>query len=716
MNPLNILSRLLMRVVVLCAVFSLMFGPGSLVLAQPSDMDQELKPQGYQPKDLKNNEEIHMLRGDLEAIKVYSLARIAVTNPEIADIANADSNQVLLLGKRAGQTTLIIWDEYGKRSVIVRVFDEDLNMVEKRVNQMLNNFGITSVRVEKSELEGKIVLTGRVPPEKKAEFGKAVEPFGSSVLNLVKIEPVEDLVQIDVQIAELNTSITKNLGIDWTTTDGGSGLLYTERDFNTSVMQDIFKVGPLSRSTLIMATVNTLIREGKGRVLSKPKLLVVNGKEASFQVGGEIPISTLNTTSGGNVTQNITFKDYGIQMTVTPTIKEGNKVSVVVNVEVSEPDASNSVGTTVAFTTRNAKTQLYLDDNQTVVLAGLIKQVEDTTVKKVPFLGDIPVLGFAFRTRNSNPRETELVISITPTIIPQSEPNVAVAKKTVNNDEEIKMTEAAVEKAAQEAAAQEAQNSSEILAGNVEAESLATLPTETEAVSGSPEAGSLAAETPSNDLSESMTGYIQSVQSKISESISFPYEAKEKGWQGTVKLALHILKDGTLADATVKESSGYEVFDNDALNTAQILAPYSSFPNEANLQELIVTIPIVYSQDVSLKSGVCDPNIVAHQERVFVPGGMAYSDLVQRRIAESLVYPQEAKENGWEGTVRLNMQILKDGTLAFVTVKESSGYKVFDDCAVQTAQAAAPFSGFPTESDLQEVNLTVPIVYNLKAN
>lgn len=718
---------------------------------------------GMVARDVKNNEDIYIIRGDLEAIKVYALTRISVTNPEIADIANVDSNQVLMLAKKSGRTTLIIWDEYGKRSILIHVFEEDLDLVYRRLSQMLETLRIEGVSLEINKTEGKVVATGRIPPEKKAEFEKALDPYSASVLNLVKTSPVDDLIQIDIQIAELNQTLSKSIGIEW-----NSAVTYAERNFVANAARDIFKVGPLSRTTQIIATVNALITEGKGRILSKPKLVVINGKEASFQVGGEIPISTTTTTSGGNVQQNIEFKEYGITLTVKPTIRDG-KVDVILTVEVSDIDEANAVGQNVAFTTRNAQTQILLDNGQTVVIAGLIKQQGGEEIRKVPFLGDIPIVGMVFRKRRTPTlnQDTELVISLTPTIIPQRESTRSVAKKVVETPTEagpgkpelMEISQGSTETPAEstgtsgtvkentdapsasvgetppkmEPSVQAPAPSAQVTQPSTAMTEPAPEKTAPVANENAPALGKIQEPSPEGEkasevaaVSEEatkvpaeMAPYIQSIQKKISESVAYPYEAKEKGWEGTVKLALHILRDGTLADVTVKESSGYEIFDNDALNTAQILAPYAAFPTGMKLEELIVTIPIVYSQKAALQEGVCEPSVQVDDNaaaRVFLPGGMAYSEMIQKRLAESIVYPEEARENGWEGTVKLTLQILRDGTLAYASVKESSGYQLFDECALKTAKSLAPYSEFPTESELQEVNLTVPIVYSLKHN
>ena len=222
-------------------------------------------------------------------------------------------------------------------------------------------------------------------------------------------------------------------------------------------------------------------------------------------------------------------------------------------------------------------------------------------------------------------------------------------------------------------------------------------------------------ETPDADNSQSVSRYVFSVQKKISEAISYPYEAVKNGWAGTVKLTLKILKDGSLEEVTVKESSGHNIFDTDAVNTAEILAPYAAFPPEMELNEITVTIPIVYSQDSASLDVGCQPRPGTGTEaRPFLSSGKTYEEVVQEKIAGAITYPEAIRHFGWEGTVRLNLRISRDGTLSYAEVRESSGHKVFDQCALQTAKAVAPFSVFPADSATEELNVIVPIVYSLE--
>ena len=640
----------------------------------------------------KRLEEIQMLRGDLQTIKVHSLTRVSVSNPEVADFSSVESDQIILLAKKAGQTEVFLWDEHGKRTISIRVLDEDLLSLKSRLEAFLKTTHIEGVTFIVSAYEGKLIAIGDLPKDKKEQFVKMIAPFTNSVRDLVKEEVVEDLVQIDVQIAEVSASFSKTLGLEW-----NNALTYNETNFSAAVARDIFKVSPLSRVTQISAKLNALITEGKGRILSKPKLVVISGKEASFQVGGQIPISTTTTSAGGNVQQNVEFKDYGIGLTITPTIKN-NKVDVKMQVNVSDIDLDNRVGTNVAFTTRRAQTQLFLEDGQSVVLAGLIKHNEGQTVTKVPFLGDIPLVGLVFRNKTTGPnKDTELVITLTPTIIRQNQKKAEVPSASAQ--------EAAAKPSGQEKQ-KEAETSKEV---KPESES----PQSTDKVLESKDKPSAAPAPTTDDL---IAAYMKSIQGKIFKSINYPFEAKEKGWTGVVKLSLHILKDGSLADVSVKESSGYSIFDKDATNTAQISAPYDPFPESLKLEELVVTAPIVYGPESLLKAKApaAREDSLSKVPEPSTPAEIAFARAVQQRIADAIEYPDEAREVGWEGTVKISLLILSDGTLASCVVKESSGHDAFDEAAVKIVKELAPYNGFPSEPDLQELKITVPIVFNIE--
>ncbi|MDP8213451.1 MAG: TonB family protein [Candidatus Zapsychrus exili] len=578
--------------------------------------------------------EISMIKGELDTLKVYSLTRVSLTDPSVADIVDANANEILLIAKEEGQTALFIWDKHGKRTLAVNVFNQHLESIKGRLEDLLDSAGISGIVVEVNKKEGKVIVVGDINEEQQEHFDKIIAPFDRDLILLTREEKAEDLIQIDLQITELITTLSETIGVDWSAGDENSVVLtYAENmpTFNQGGVQDIVKVGAFNRTSALLATVNALVSEGKARILSQPKLVVVSGEEASFLVGGEIPVRTTTVNDDGTA-ENIEYKEYGIGMTIQPTIRK-EKIDIILDTEISDIDGSSPAGADdVAFLTRAAQTQLYLEDGQTIVIAGLIKSNKNESRTSVPFFSKIPVLGLLFRSR-SNPaanQDTEIVISLTPHILVEEKRKEVVVdeiKEIVRREEIITIINNVLEEEIVEIdEVVEETEGMENVAENAEAANKGTIyteeATELEEVEAIIEEEKEAEEVdlffladddsvpidekpyqaPENDyilegIPEEMQNYVKGVQQAIFESISYPIEAENYGWEGMVKLGMLILDDGTLAFALVKESSGYEVFDNNALETAKNLAPYPAFPSDTDLMELSVTIPIVYSLD-----------------------------------------------------------------------------------------------------------------------
>ena len=536
---------------------------------------------------------LNLITGDLETIVTKNLTRVSVTDPEVADITDAKTDKALILAKKPGQTAVFLWDDDGKRGITIHVSNEELKTLKERVRNAIKEAEIKGVNIETNPMEGKVVLSGAISRADKAMLEKAMEPYTGNVINLTKEEVIEDLVQVDMQITELSATLDKKLGIDWT-----QALDYTESGIPmTGGSKNWFKFGQFNRTTAIVDTINLLINEGKARDLSRPRIMVSSGKEATINVGGQVPIkSTTTNATGGSSQENVTFKQYGVTLTVTPTVK-GGKIDVVMNVQVSDIDKTFPVqaSTTndIAYKTRSAQTYLLLDDRQTVVFAGLIRYNDSEQVKGVPILGKLPVVGALFRNRSKNAPDEgkELVITLTPTI---------VRKKEYAADQ-VKMPTQALKDFEKEVD-QKQGYAREPLAGT---DNAVTMPP------AAPKAADPAVKQPAAkpDVSSCASGgpacrqagltpYVRSVQVKISQAITYPYEALQKSWQGTVKLKLRILRDGSLSEATVMDPSGHDIFDQDALNTAKIVAPFAAFPSDMSGEDLVVTVPVVYNQSV----------------------------------------------------------------------------------------------------------------------
>ena len=182
--------------------------------------------------------------------------------------------------------------------------------------------------------------------------------------------------------------------------------------------------GGVSGGLFWAAFFDLLKQEGLGRILAEPNLVTTSGQEASFLAGGEFPIpvpSGLGTTS-------IEYKKFGVALIFTPTVLDNDKISLRINPEVSELDFTSQTTVVVnsyivpGLKVRRASTQVEMKDGQTLAIAGLLSDQYRTAVNKYPVLGDLPVLGTLFRSKNFQKSETELVILVTPHLVKNQPP------------------------------------------------------------------------------------------------------------------------------------------------------------------------------------------------------------------------------------------------------------------------------------------------------
>lgn len=508
---------------------------------------------------------LKMVVGDLDTIWTKDLQRVAIADPSIADAVETKQTEILVSAKKPGKTDVYIWDKYGKRNIAVWVFEESLDLVQSRLVDLLKSANIDGVSFVKSDLEGKVVISGEIDEDEKETYLTLIEPFKDSIVDLVKPKEQNELVEFDVQVTEVSSSFTETLGIEWTNDAGEGDYYFTETlpAGNVKKFADIFKIGKMARASTIQAKINALITEGKARVLSKPKIVAKSGEEASFMVGGQIPVKTTTTSSGGNVTENIIFHDYGVTLKVKPVVTQDGKIDIDLNVDISDIDAANAVGDTVAYTRRSAQTKLYLDNSQTIILAGFIKENKNVSSKKLPLLGSLPLVGLFFRSKTTSPdTQTELFIALTPRIVARNE-----KKKLVD-----------------------LQKKAEVEASEKKEQTIVDSLAKTEMENPKPEYHPTI-------VSGDMAFYVKDVQERIAKNVVYPKAARDSKQQGVVEVALSILRSGALVSASTNKSSGYAILDEAVMETVHRLSPYRAFPSETTLKKITVTIPIVFQLD-----------------------------------------------------------------------------------------------------------------------
>lgn len=215
-----------------------------------------------------------------------------------------------------------------------------------------------------------------------------------------------------IKVVEVINGGDGNLGMDW----------QDFISFQEAPPSAPFKFGLPVRTSVIDAKLNTIVNDRKGKLLAQPTIVSLNGKDAKFLSGGEYPVLIYERDR-----VNIQFKEYGVKLELNAKIEGNDTILLTLKPEVSSIDKTNSVtivgsGTTgsaiiPAFATRKAETTLTLKDNESIVIAGLLNNSQEYVDSKIPLLGDIPFLGFLFKSREFRDVKTELVFVVTPSIL-----------------------------------------------------------------------------------------------------------------------------------------------------------------------------------------------------------------------------------------------------------------------------------------------------------
>ncbi|MEW6101906.1 MAG: TonB family protein [Candidatus Omnitrophota bacterium] len=515
-------------------------------------------------------EEITLYMGEIKVVAISNPTRIVISNPAIADVTDVSKTQMTLTPKAPGETSFILWDNFGEQSFQVKVFSEDMQLVKRRVDNLLSRLNLSDLRSEASDQEGKVIISGSVKtPQDKEKIALALGPLKDKTLDLIEVKD-ETIVEIDVQVLELSKDALTSLGLT-NPLSTSSGFTITEPSTSPPLVaakwSELFRIVDLKRAAYSW-TLFALAQEGKVKILSQPKLACQSGKEAELLVGGEKPIfETEISSAGGGSGTSVEYKEYGIKLNIKPTVLEDeDRIKLALNMEISEPGTVETIGTTTTsgsttttstvtaraypFTKRNASTELILNDEQVMAIGGLRKEKTEEDTIKTPGLGDIPILGIFFRKKESKRGggagergETDLYIMLTPKIVsasPKGKEKVLAKTMDIVSDD---------------------------MPSGIKAGPLADEPAK---------------------------GYASIVQRRIMETLSYPYAAKQAGFQGTVKLSLHLSYRGELLEVAVKQSSGYKLLDDNALANAKSITSYPPFPSSITKEDLWIDIPVVY--------------------------------------------------------------------------------------------------------------------------
>jgi pilus assembly protein CpaC len=379
--------------------------------------------------------------------------RISIGSADVAEATAVSPTEVMVNGKAIGETSLIVWERGGGRqfyNVDVHasrtVSNDKLAAVRRQLALELpgQNVHLTSERLNaESEL---FFLRGTVKDLASSQRAVQIAQTMGKTVNLLNVEVPEAPVQIllKVRFASVDRTVTKNLcwnlfSTGATNTIGSVGTqacsppTITIPTAGTPVSAaissglDLF----LFRQDLNLgATIQALETKGLAEVLAEPNVMAENGREASFLAGGEFPYPVLQSVTSGSGGITIQFKEYGIRLNFIPTITPRGTIRLQVAPEVSALDFADGLtisGFTVpAVTVRRVRTEVELNNGQSFALGGLLDNSETETFSKVPFLGDIPILGKLFQSITRTKQNTELIVLVTPEIIGPIPANAAL--------------------------------------------------------------------------------------------------------------------------------------------------------------------------------------------------------------------------------------------------------------------------------------------------
>jgi pilus assembly protein CpaC len=373
--------------------------------------------------------QIHLATGGSTVLTTdFPVRRIAVTNAEVANATVVEPQEILLDGKAPGTVSLIIWGD-GRRVQYDVVVNPPPSPLQQQIRAL---FPDETVQVAISD--DAIVLAGRPSSNtvalRIAEIA-AKSSAKSQVINLMQLPGAADSQQVmlQVRLAEVDQRALTEVGASLFTTPAGLhnwvGRTTTQQfaapDFNSRenelTFTDFLNLFVLNTKYDVGVVIRALQARGFFQSLAEPTLITYNRQEASFLAGGEIPVPIAQGVTGA---VSVTYKEFGIRLTFRPEIA-GDVIRLRVRPEVSSLDFANGItlqGFRIpALTTRRAETEVELRDGQSFAIGGLLSNVTQDDRTKVPFLGDLPIIGAMFRSKAERKERTQLVVLITPRLV-----------------------------------------------------------------------------------------------------------------------------------------------------------------------------------------------------------------------------------------------------------------------------------------------------------
>jgi pilus assembly protein CpaC len=407
-----------------------------LVIGTLTSYVQGVPAQQTQPSE---GDTVHVFVGKSVLVNVQApMTRVLSSNPIVVETLAISPTQVVVEGKSAGTSSLILWDEAGRSQILDVVVDLDVSSLRNAIQRTYPDS-----KLEVQADGARLILTGSVTDPKQAEdLAKMANAYSNQIVNSLTVGTLhEKQVLLEVKFAEVDRTAVAQLGVNLFSTGAGNTIGTTTTGqfggFGGQKITDVLHAptsGFVSEQTINQAlnlflfnpdihfgaVIQALQQRNALQILAEPNLMAISGQKASFLAGGEFPFPLVQPGQGFTAV-TIQFKPFGVRLDFTGYVQSDNTIRLHVAPEVSALDFSNALtlqGFVVpAITTRRAETDIELKDGQSFGIAGLLDHRATIQLSKVPGIGDIPILGQLFRSRSINKNNTELLVLVTPHII-----------------------------------------------------------------------------------------------------------------------------------------------------------------------------------------------------------------------------------------------------------------------------------------------------------
>jgi pilus assembly protein CpaC len=385
-------------------------------------------PESSEPQTL------HLLVGrSLVISSPTRIKRVSLADAEIAEAIVVSPTQVLVNGKKPGGVSLLLWDELDQSQSFEVSVDIDVLSLTQKIHEV---FPAENVHIDTSK--DSVILTGQISSaavaDKILEVVKGATPKVTSMMEVPVI--VAPQVLLKVRFAEVDRSAADKFGINFISTPGAKnvGVVGTQQfsppqlvnpsngTGSTIGLSDLLNVFIFRPDINLALTLKALQDQNLLQILAEPNLITESGKDASFLAGGEFPYPVPQAGgASGYTTITIQFKEYGVRLSFTPTCSPDGSIHLKVKPEVSSLDYTNALSisgyTVPAITTRRVESEMDLQDGQSFAIAGLLDNTVTNQFEKIPWIGDVPILGRLFHSHSFNKSKTELLVVVTPNLV-----------------------------------------------------------------------------------------------------------------------------------------------------------------------------------------------------------------------------------------------------------------------------------------------------------